>query len=114
MVATRFAHPVTREPPSLYWSNQAGPTLSRKYEGHPDGPSHASTAGKGKRRKKTEHGKHVIIASEPTTFDAQEWLVLGLSFCRGWVLMAFNFRNLIEANNMLAVGKGMEMSITKV
>ncbi|KAL8283521.1 hypothetical protein RQP46_005624 [Phenoliferia psychrophenolica] len=92
MIATRFAHPVGREPPSLYWSSTAGPTLSSKYVDHPDAPVENTST---KLKPKSEHGKHIIIASEPTTYRAEEW-------------------NLIEANHMVAVGMDLEVHISPV
>lgn len=68
LVALRYASPADREAPSLYYSTKAGPTLNRKFKGHPD---KAGQEGTGK--DKHEHGKHVIIASEPITMDAGDW-----------------------------------------
>jgi glutamine amidotransferase len=84
------------QPPSLYYSTTAGPTLNRKYEGHPDrvsknssirpeelyevNPSHHFTSVNARKTKRMEgnllkdnHDKHVIVTSEPTTFDQREW-----------------------------------------
>jgi glutamine amidotransferase len=54
-----------------YWSEFAGRTLNRKFEGHPDGPeilNRRATFGP-----ETSYGQHTIIASEPTTFDEKQW-----------------------------------------
>jgi len=99
------------QPPSLYYSTKAGPTLNRKYQGHPDRVSDSSTvrpenhdasaaarqqeemirhwskatANRGQASEGTrhgsEHGKHVIVASEPTTFDQNEWELIGKNQC---------------------------------
>lgn len=70
MVAVRFRNHETEQPPSLYWSEFAGRTLNRKYPGHPDS---ADLTNETATRKLEEHGRHTIIASEPTTFDQKEW-----------------------------------------
>ncbi|GAA5883147.1 hypothetical protein JCM16303_006113 [Sporobolomyces ruberrimus] len=71
LIALRYAYTSsgsTREAPSLYYSTAAGPTFNRKYRGHPDGG--ASDVG-GKSR--TSHEWHVVVASEPMTWDEREW-----------------------------------------
>ena len=70
MVAVRFRNHETEQPPSLYWSEFAGRTLNRKYPGHPDS---AELINEMATKELEEHGKHTIIASEPTTFDQKEW-----------------------------------------
>lgn len=71
MVATRFRNHAKEQPPSLYWSEFAGRTLNHKYPGHPDSAErHNEHATKGDDEK---IGKHTIIASEPTTYDENEW-----------------------------------------
>ena len=69
MVATRFRNHATQQPPSLYWSEFAGRTLNHKFPGNPDADVVNEDAVKGG----DEHGKHTIIASEPTTYDQSEW-----------------------------------------
>ena len=74
MVTLRYASPTSREPPSLYYSTTAGPTLNRKYKGHPDkGVTHKPVKVSEGSKDKEQHGKHVIVASEPCTYDAAEW-----------------------------------------
>jgi len=93
LVAVRFRNVVgDDQPPSLYVSTKAGPTLSRKYEGHPDEvngvhaitqaevkPEGAKAGQEGPKgcmvpdKPAEHHGKHVIVASEPTTFNQDEW-----------------------------------------
>lgn len=75
MVAIRFRNHATQQPPSLYWSEFAGRTLNRKFPGHPDAKdkvNHEATKGEGERI-----GKHTIVASEPTPYDAAEWHLIG-------------------------------------
>jgi glutamine amidotransferase len=57
MIAVRYASGNGIEPPSLYYSTTAGATLNRKFSDERRG----------------EHGKHVIVASEPSTFNVDEW-----------------------------------------
>ena len=69
VLAARYSSMDNYEPPSLYYSTKAGPTLNRKYPDHPDGkivekPAKASTE---------EHRKHVIVASEPNTYKSDDW-----------------------------------------
>ena len=73
LVAARFRNHAVENPPSLYCSTVAGVTLNRKFPDHPD-------AGKDNEHvpSKTphEHGKHVIVASEPTTYKTEDWTVI--------------------------------------
>ncbi|OCK79068.1 N-terminal nucleophile aminohydrolase [Lepidopterella palustris CBS 459.81] len=74
IVAIRFRNHEVQQPPSLYWSEFAGRTLNRKYPGDPDAAhveNHEAT------KEKDEHGKHTIVASEPTTHDETEWNLIG-------------------------------------
>ena len=69
VLAVRYSSMGNCDPPSLYYSTKAGPTLNRKYPDHPDGkvpkkPPKLDTKG---------HGKHVIIASEPNTYKGEDW-----------------------------------------
>lgn len=93
LVAMRFRNHATEQPPSLYYSTSAGVTLNRKYPDHPDGakcPDGAARGGNEKakpgekaaghnphaHRAVEEHGKHVIIASEPTTYKDHDWTLI--------------------------------------
>lgn len=101
LVACRFRNSKEEreQPPSLYISTRAGATLNRKYPGHPDDvkgvhaltrqevrPEGAGAGARGASEGRTgnkakalteEHGRHVIVASEPTTFDQNEWELVG-------------------------------------
>ncbi|KAF2725231.1 N-terminal nucleophile aminohydrolase [Polychaeton citri CBS 116435] len=74
LVAYRFRNHATQDPPSLYFSTTAGTTLNRKYQDHPDGIVVASDASRIPRER---HGKHIIVASEPTTYKHDEWELIG-------------------------------------
>jgi glutamine amidotransferase len=85
LVACRFRNHATEQPPSLYYSTIAGITLNRQFPDHPNGAKGPHGSGKGKsangmeaatgaeghnpnaRRNASDHGKHIIVASEPTT-----------------------------------------------
>jgi glutamine amidotransferase len=71
MVAVRHRNHAIEQPPSLYWSTTAGITLNRKYPDLPSGGTNEQAS-----KKKSEHGKHVIVASEPTTHKAGEWTLI--------------------------------------
>ncbi|TVY39835.1 putative glutamine amidotransferase [Lachnellula subtilissima] len=91
LVACRFRNHPTEQPPSLYHSTAAGVTLNRQYPDHPDGAkgphgkgdgisANGKQAAKGAeghnphaRKNASEHGKHFIISSEPTTYKDAEW-----------------------------------------
>ena len=45
--------------------------LNRKYPGEADGEGKGGAV-----KSPEEHGKHVIIASEPTTYKMEEWHVV--------------------------------------
>jgi glutamine amidotransferase len=72
LVACRFRNHKTLEPTSLYYSTTAGTTLDSRYRGG---------EWDGRRRRRLElgnenpekHAKHVIIASEPSTREENEW-----------------------------------------
>lgn len=86
------------------YSTTAGVTLNRQYPDHPDGAEGPNGRGDGKSangkkaaegaeghnpdasKAASEHGTHVIVASEPTTYKDQEW-------------------NLIEKNRVVLVGE---------
>ena len=69
VLATRFSSNDELEPPSLYYSTAAGPTLNRKFPDHPDGKEVKKKA----IRATEEHGKHAIVASEPNTYKMEDW-----------------------------------------
>ncbi|BFZ62406.1 hypothetical protein YB2330_003500 [Saitoella coloradoensis] len=76
LLALRFSSSPEQEPPSLYYSTKAGITLNRKYPDHPDGQEAAKAhkqCGLGGNKMPGEHGKHVIVASEPSTYKEEEW-----------------------------------------
>lgn len=79
MLATRYAYPAGTEPPSLYFSTTAGPTLNSKYEDDPDGPYCEPSDFGAHPKKTTEHQKHCIISSEPTTYHEKDWYASHLS-----------------------------------
>ena len=74
LIAYRFRNHATQEPPSLYYSTKAGTTLNRKYPGDPDGierPGRIAT------KAVEDHGKHIIVASEPSTYVEADWELIG-------------------------------------
>ncbi|KAF6824751.1 N-terminal nucleophile aminohydrolase (glutamine amidotransferase class-II) [Colletotrichum plurivorum] len=74
LVAVRYASPKGLEPPSLYYSTTAGPTLNRKYKGAPDEErSRDPVVADDERMDKERHAKHVVVASEPSTLNPDEW-----------------------------------------
>lgn len=88
LVASRFRNHATQQPPSLYHSASAGVTLNRKYPDEADGAGGRWGEGKGEmgthgvkaegrnpraHKGVEEHGRHVIVASEPTTYKKCEW-----------------------------------------
>ncbi|EMD62327.1 hypothetical protein GGP41_002145 [Bipolaris sorokiniana] len=70
MLAIRFRNHATQQPPSLYWSEFAGRTLNTKYPGNPDSKEIENLEAS---LEVERMGKHTIIASEPTTYDENEW-----------------------------------------
>lgn len=72
IIALRYASPDNHEAPSLYYSTVAGADLNRKFKGHPDEGKPGAQLSEGS-KEKDEHGKHVIIGSEPNTFKAEDW-----------------------------------------
>jgi glutamine amidotransferase len=96
LIAMRFRNHTTEQPPSLYYSTSAGVTLNRKYPDHPDGakcphgPARgheekamgqgigAKAAGHNPHADKSaeQHGRHVIVASEPTTYEDHDWKLI--------------------------------------
>lgn len=71
LLAIRFRNHASQQPPSLYWSEFAGRTLNTKYPGNPDGKGMLNEEAVLDEGEKI--GKHTIVASEPTTFDENEW-----------------------------------------
>ena len=90
MIAFRYRNHVDEQPPSLYWSTTAGVTLNRKYPDTHDGSKNTNAQISAK-----EHGTHVIVASEPTTYKQADW-------------------NLIEKNHAVLVDKAGKMVIEKI
>ena len=76
LVAFRVRNHATEQPPSLYWSTSAGVTLNRKFPDHPDGKENPKAY-----KQEEEHGKHVIVASEPTTYNTEEWKLIEKNWC---------------------------------
>ena len=71
LVAYRFRNHATSQPPSLYYSTKAGTTLNRKYPDRSDGIEVPGVTDTGK--PEGDHGKHLIVASEPSTYRMQDW-----------------------------------------
>ena len=71
LIAVRLRNHQIENPPSLYWSTKAGVTLNRKYADTPSGKPNPNA-----QKKASDHGKHVIIASEPTTYKTEDWSVI--------------------------------------
>lgn len=76
LVACRFRNHIEEQPPSLYYSTKAGVTLNRKYPDHPDGIELPASL-QSKKKDGNEHGLHVIVASEPSTYKSDEWELMG-------------------------------------
>ncbi|KAI0655622.1 N-terminal nucleophile aminohydrolase [Cubamyces menziesii] len=88
LLAIRFRNHATEHPPSLYISTRAGVALNRKFPGHPD--LEGVDNGMQNLKAESEHGDHVIIASEPTTYKKEDW-------------------ELIPKNQCIMVGRDMEI-----
>ena len=78
IVAFRFRNHKSDQPPSLYYSTSAGVTLNRKYPDHPDGKEKEDPQAP---KKAEQHGSHVIIASEPSTYKAKQWTLIEKNHC---------------------------------
>lgn len=76
LVAFRFRNHAIEQPPSLYYSTKAGVTLNRKYPDLPDGKENHLAHKQAK-----EHGSHVIVASEPSTYNSKEWELIEKNHC---------------------------------
>ena len=48
--------------------------MNRKYPDHPDGADKSPSSTQ--QKDTSEHDKHVIVASEPTTYKMEEWKVI--------------------------------------
>lgn len=93
MLALRFRNHATEQPPSLYWSDTAGQKLNGKYPQHPDAADKMVRTATMSANDTV--GKHHIVASEPTTYDEQEW-------------------HLIQANHALMVHENGKMECRAV
>lgn len=91
LVAVRFSSINELEPPSLYYSTTAGSTLNRKFPDHPDGIIEKRKT----MRAAHEYGKHVIVASEPSTYKKKDW-------------------HLVPPNSFVLVDKDLSVVIEKV
>lgn len=106
-VACRYRNHPTEQPPSLYYSTTAGVTLNRKFPDHPDGAKGPHGSAKDQKpgtkkgrnphahRNSDDHGKHAIVASEPSTYRTQDWV-------------------LIEKNHMVLVGPTNDVRVSKM
>jgi len=79
LLAIRFRNHPTEHPPSLYYSTEAGVALNRKFPGHPD--KEGEDNGSQNLKAEHEHGDHVIVASEPTTFKKHDWHLIPKNEC---------------------------------
>ncbi|KAF2235858.1 N-terminal nucleophile aminohydrolase [Viridothelium virens] len=71
LVTVRFRNHKTEEPPSLYYSTTAGVKLNRKYPERSDGTENPIAM-----KREDEHGGHLIVASEPSTYKASDWTLI--------------------------------------
>ena len=78
LITIRFRNHETQHPPSLYFSTTAGVALNRKFPGHPD---REGDNGLRNLRAVQEHGDHVIVCSEPTTYRKSEWELINKNEC---------------------------------
>ncbi|CAK3829209.1 glutamine amidotransferase DUG3 [Lecanosticta acicola] len=74
LLAYRFRNHRTSQPPSLYYSTKAGTTLNRKYRDSPDG---IDAPQREVGIPEELHGKHLIVASEPSTYKEEDWELIG-------------------------------------
>ncbi|KZT25003.1 N-terminal nucleophile aminohydrolase [Neolentinus lepideus HHB14362 ss-1] len=77
LLTIRFRNSPTEHPPSLYLSTTAGVTLNRKYPGHPN----KEVDDAANKRSAQDHGDHVIVASEPTTYQKHQWKLIEKNEC---------------------------------
>lgn len=71
LLTIRFRNHATQHPPSLYFSTTAGVSLNRKFPGHPD--KNGEDNGLRNLKQAEQHGAHIIVASEPSTFRSEDW-----------------------------------------
>ena len=82
MVAMRVRNHVDEDPPSLYYSTKAGVSMNRRFPGTADGEDNAIWEASADWTKEPhEHGKHVIVASEPSTHVAADWTLIEKNHC---------------------------------
>lgn len=89
LVAFRCRNHAIEQPPSLYYSTKAGVTMNRKYPDHPDGLENPMA-----RKKAEEHGNHIIVASEPSTYKKQDWTLIEKNYC---IVVEKNGKVVVEA-----------------
>jgi len=73
LICIRFRNHDVQQPPSLYFSTTAGSKLNRKFPGDPDSPMKEN---ENAIKSADEHGRHVIVASEPSTYETSEWKLI--------------------------------------
>lgn len=78
LLTIRFRNHPTQHPPSLYFSTTAGIELNRKFPGHPD---REGDNGLQNLKAAQEHGDHLIVCSEPTTYKKSEWELINKNEC---------------------------------
>ena len=76
LIAFRVRNHAVEQPPSLYYSTVAGTTLNSKYPDHPDGLKNDRAW-----KQPGEHGKHCIVASEPSTYKSEDWTLIDKNHC---------------------------------
>jgi glutamine amidotransferase len=76
LLCVRFRNHATEQPPSLYYSETAGVTLNRKYPDGPEGNTNLVAT-----KTNEECGKHIIVASEPTTYKEEDWHIIKKNNC---------------------------------
>ena len=74
LIAIRFRNHATSQPPSLYYSTKAGITLNRKYPDNADGVARPN---RDQGISAERHGDHLIVASEPSTYQESDWELIG-------------------------------------
>lgn len=79
LLTIRFRNHPTQHPPSLYFSTTAGVELNRKFPGHPD--REGADNGVQNLKVAQEHGDHVIVCSEPSTYKKSEWELINKNEC---------------------------------
>ncbi|KAK5166492.1 uncharacterized protein LTR77_008035 [Saxophila tyrrhenica] len=75
LLAYRFRNHAVSQPPKLYYSTKAGTTLNRKYPGDSEGKVIEGVTDTGIDPER--HGRHVIVASEPSTAQRGDWELVG-------------------------------------